>query len=169
MFLIALIFPQVSQQVFRKQNIALANQNKSNSFTFIAKDKNNLLDIKSVDGEITNQPSLRKVFVLQLLLIKAGSKQVYSFVFWLELLFSEPFENETVQSIVLFLRERYTTFQIHLLLRFKIKTQTKLIKTKSAPVSFAHLIKSAFVQSQTSFFFGQLILRDNFSNQVFCF
>ena len=89
------------EKVFRKQNIALAIQNRSSSFTLIAEDKNNLLDIQSADGEITNQSSLAKVFVPQSLLIKAGSNQVYSFVFRSGLLFSEPRENETVQSIVM--------------------------------------------------------------------
>ena len=90
-----------NQTVFRRPNIALAIRNKSNSFTFIAEDKNNLLDIQSADGEITNQSSLANVFVPQSLLIKAGSNQVYSFVFRSGVLFSEPLENETVQSIVM--------------------------------------------------------------------
>ena len=90
-----------AEKVFRKQNIALAIRNKSNSFTFIAEDKNYILDIQSVDGEITNHSSLAKVFVPQSLLIKARSNQVYSFVFRSELLFSEPLANETVQSIVM--------------------------------------------------------------------
>ena len=90
-----------NQTVFRRQNIALAIRNKSNSFTFIAEDKNNLLDIQSADGEITSQSSSAKIFVPQRLLIKAGSNQVYSFAFRSGLLFSEPLENETVQSIVM--------------------------------------------------------------------
>ena len=90
-----------NQTVFRRQNIALAIRNKSNSFTFIAEDKNNLLDIQSADGEITGQSSLAKIFVPESLLIKAGSNQVYSFAFRSGLLFSEPLENETVQSIVM--------------------------------------------------------------------
>ena len=90
-----------NQPVFRRQNIALAIRNKSNSFTFIAEDKNNLLDIQSADGEITSQSSLAKIFVPESLLIKAGSNQVYSFAFRSGLLFSEPLENETVQSIVM--------------------------------------------------------------------
>ena len=90
-----------NQTVFRRQNIALAIRNKSNSFTFIAEDKNNLLDIQSADGEITSQSSSAKIFVPQRLLIKAGSNQVYSFAFRSRLLFSEPLENETVQSIVM--------------------------------------------------------------------
>ena len=91
----------VPLKVFRKQNIALAVQNKSSSFTFIAKDKKNLLDIQSVDGEITNQISLAKLFVPQSLLIKARSSQVYSFAFRSGLLFSASLKNETVQSIVM--------------------------------------------------------------------
>ena len=90
-----------NQTVFRRQNIALAIRNKSNNFTFIAEDKNNLLDIQSADGEITSQSSLAKIFVPESLLIKAGSNQVYSFAFRSGLLFSEPLENETVQSIVM--------------------------------------------------------------------
>ena len=90
-----------NQTVFRRQNIALAIRNKSNSLTFIAESKNNLLDIQSADGEITSQSSSAKIFVPQRLLIKAGSNQVYSFAFRSGLLFSEPLENETVQSIVM--------------------------------------------------------------------
>ena len=90
-----------NQTVFRRQNIALAIRNKSNSLTFIAENKNNLLDIQSADGEITSQSSLAKIFVPESLLIKAGSNQVYSFAFRSGLLFSEPLENETVQSIVM--------------------------------------------------------------------
>ena len=89
------------QKVFGKQNIALTILKKINCFTLIARDKNNLLDIQSVDGEIIDQVSLGKVFIPQSLLNKAGSNQVYSFVFRSGLLFSEPLENETVQSIVL--------------------------------------------------------------------
>ena len=90
-----------NQTVFRRQNIALAIRNKSNSLTFIAENKNNLLDIQSADGELTSQSSSAKIFVPQRLLIKAGSNQVYSFAFRSGLLFSEPLENETVQSIVM--------------------------------------------------------------------
>ena len=46
-----------NQKDFRRKNIVLAIRNKSNSFTFIAEDKNNLLDIQSADGEIANQSS----------------------------------------------------------------------------------------------------------------
>ena len=91
----------VPQKVFGKQNIALAIQKKSSSFTLIAKDKNNKLNIESVDGEITDQLSLAKIFVSQSLLRKAGSNEVYSFVFRSGLLFSEPLTNETVQSVVI--------------------------------------------------------------------
>ena len=77
------------------------------------KDKNNLLDIESFDGEITDPLSLAKDFVSESLLIQAGSNEVYVFVFKSGLLFSEPLTNETVQSIsflLVFLRERYTIF-----------------------------------------------------------
>ena len=91
----------VMLKVFRKQNIALAIQNKSSSFTFIAQNKNNLLDIQSVDGEIANQLTLVKLFVPQSLLIKARSTQVYSFAFRSGRLFSESLEKKTAQSIVM--------------------------------------------------------------------
>ena len=71
----------VPEKVCGKQNIALTIQKKSNSFTLIVKDKNNKLDTESVDGEITDQLSLAKVFVSQSLLTKAGSNEVSSFVF----------------------------------------------------------------------------------------
>ena len=89
------------QKIFRKHNIALAIQNKSNSFTFIAKEENYLLDIQCVDGEITNKFSLAKFFVPQTLLIKAKSTHVYSFVYRSGLLFSRSFGNKTVQSLVM--------------------------------------------------------------------
>ena len=90
-----------SQKTFKKKNIALASQNISNSFTFVAKDKNNFLDIESFDGERTNQISLAKLFVPQSLLIKAKTTQVYSFVYRSALLFSQPSYNDKEQSIVM--------------------------------------------------------------------
>ena len=69
------------QKVFRKQNVALAIQNKSNSFTFIANDESNLLDIQIADGEATNQVSLGRFFVPQSLLTRAESTQVYSYIY----------------------------------------------------------------------------------------
>ena len=89
------------QKVFRKQNIALAIQNKSKSFTLVAKDESNLLDIQSVDGDVVNQTSVAKLFIPQSLLKKANRTQVYSYVYRSGLLFSQPFENKTLQSIII--------------------------------------------------------------------
>ena len=89
------------QKVFRKQNIALAIQNKSKSFTLVAKDESNLLDIQSVDGEVLNQTSAAKLFIPQSLLKKADRSQVYSYVYRSGLLFSQPFGNNTLHSIII--------------------------------------------------------------------
>ena len=86
------------QKVFRKQNMALAIQNKSNSFTFIAKGESSLLDIKTADGEATNQTSLARFFVPQSLLKRAKSTQVYSYIYRSGQLFSQ---NEPIQSIIM--------------------------------------------------------------------
>ena len=86
------------EKVFRKQNMALAVQNKSNSFTFIAKDESSLLDIQTVDGEATNQTSLGRFFVPQSLLKKARSTQVYSYMYRSGVLFSQ---SEPIQSIIM--------------------------------------------------------------------
>ena len=89
------------QKVFKKENIALAIQSNSNSFTFITKDENNLLDIETVNDEVANQGSLAQLFLPQSLLTKANSTFVHSYIYRSALLFSQPFENETVQSIIL--------------------------------------------------------------------
>ena len=127
------------EKVFRKQNIALAIQNRSSSFTLIAEDKINLLDIQSADGEITNQSSLAKVFVPQSLLIKAGSNQVYSFVFRSGLLFSEPRENETVQSIVMsasVLERKIYNLSDPVVITFEDQNANKTIKNKISTCQF---------------------------------
>ena len=129
----------VPLKVFRKQNIALAIQNKSNSFTFIAKDKNNLLDIQSIDGEITNQLSLAKIFVPQSLLIKARSSQVYSFAFRSGLLFSGPLENETVQSIVMSVsvpERKIYNLSDPVVITFQDQNANKTIKDKISTCQF---------------------------------
>ena len=51
------------QRVFRKQNVALAIRNKSNSFTFFAKDESILLDIQTADGEAKNPISMGRDFL----------------------------------------------------------------------------------------------------------
>ena len=86
------------RKVFRKQNVALAIQNKSNSFTFIADDESSLLDIQTADGEATNQVSLGRFFVPQSLLTRAESTQVYSYIYRYGVLFSQ---NEPIQSIIM--------------------------------------------------------------------
>ena len=128
-----------NQKVFRRKNIALAIRNKSNSFTFIAEDKNNLLDIQSADGEITNQSSLAKVFVPQSLLIKAGRNQVYSFVFRSGLLFSEPLKNETVQSIVMSTsvpERKIYNLSDPVVITFPDQNANKIIKNKISTCQF---------------------------------
>ena len=86
------------EKVFRKQNMALAVQNKSNSFTFIAKDESSLLDIQIADGEATDQIFLSRFFVPQSLLKRAESTQVYSYIYRSGVLFSQ---NEPIQSIIM--------------------------------------------------------------------
>lgn len=51
------------QRVFRKQNVALAIRNKSNSFTFFAKDESILLNIQTADGEAKNPISMGRDFL----------------------------------------------------------------------------------------------------------
>ena len=90
---------QGRQKVFRKKNMALAVQNKSNSFTFIAKGESRLLDIQTADGEATDQiKSLGRFFVPQSLLTRTESTQVYSYIYRSGVLFSQ---NEPIQSIIM--------------------------------------------------------------------
>ena len=91
------------QKAFKKQNIALAIQNKSNSFTFIATEKNNLLGIQYVDHEVNqeNQVSLAQFFVPQSLLTRVNSTLVYSFIYRSALLFPQLFEKNAIRSIVM--------------------------------------------------------------------
>ena len=89
------------RKVFRKQNIALAIENNPSSFTFIAKEENKLLDIRGVDHEVESQESLAQLFVPQSLLTRVNSTLVYSYIYRSALLFSQPFGNETIQSIVM--------------------------------------------------------------------
>ena len=89
------------RKVFRKQNIALAIQNNSNSFTFIATEESNLLDIQSVDHEVESQAFLAQLFVPQSLLKRVNSTLVYSFIYRSALLFSQPFGRKTIQSIIM--------------------------------------------------------------------
>ena len=168
--------PTIQEKVFRKQNIALAIQNKSNSFTLIAEDKSNLLNIQSVDGEITNQSSLAKVFVPHSLLRKAKSNQVYSFVFRSGLLFSEPRQNETVQSIVMSAsvpERKIYNLSDPVVVTFEDQNANKTIKNKISTCQFWVPEKKGICTvldfySVLDIYFV-LILRENFSNQTFCF
>ena len=152
-----------NQTVFRRQNIALAIRNKSNSFTFIAKEEEDLLNIQSFDGEITNQSSLAKVFVPQSLLIKAGSTQMYSFVFRSGMLFSEPRENETVQSIVMSAsvpERKISNLSDPVVITFQDQNANKNIKNKISTCQFWVPEKKGFyIVSDIIFlyFFGQLL------------
>ena len=89
------------RKIFKKQNIALTIQNNSNSFTFIATEKNNLLDIQSVDHEVEKQASLAQLFVPQSLLTRVNSTLVYSFIYRSALLFPQPFGKNAIQSIIM--------------------------------------------------------------------
>ena len=89
------------QKFFRKRNIALAIQKRSNSFTFIAKDENNFLDIQTADGEVTSQNSLATFFVPQSLLTRAKNSQIYSYIYRSGLFFSLQTKNEQVQSVIM--------------------------------------------------------------------
>ena len=89
------------RKVFKKENIALAIENNSKSFTFIAKQENNLLDIQSVDHEVESQTSLAQLFVRQSLLARVNSTLVYSYVYRSALLFSQSLRNERIHSIIM--------------------------------------------------------------------
>ena len=112
------------QKVFKKENIAFAIENNSNSFTFIAKEENNLLDIQSVDHQVESQASLAQLFVPQSLLARANSTLVYSYIYRSALLFSQSLGNETIQSIIMAAsvpEKKNQTFMIQLLLLSKLK------------------------------------------------
>ena len=112
------------QKVFEKENIALAFENNSSSFTFIAKEENNLLNIQSVDHGVESQASLAQLFVPQSLLARANSTLVYSYIYRSALLFSQSLGNETIQSIIMAAsvpEKKNQTFMIQLLLLSKLK------------------------------------------------
>ena len=152
-----------NQTVFRRQNIALAIRNKSNNFTFIANDKEDRLNIQSFDGEITNQSSLAEVFVPQSLLIKAGSTQMYSFVFRSGVLFSDPRKNETVQSIVMSAsvpERKISNLSDPVVITFKDQNANKNIKNKISTCQFwVPEEKGIYIVSDIIFlyFSGQLL------------
>ena len=162
----------VKLKVFRKQNIALAIQNKSSSFTFIAQDKNNLLDIQSVDGEIANQLSLAKLFIPQSLLIKARSTQVYSFAFRSGLFFSESLQNETLQSIVMSAsvpERKISNLSDPVVVTFQDQNANKTIKNKISTCQFWIPEKNGICAVSDFMFFGQLIREIIFQMNIFVF
>ena len=127
------------QKVFKKQNIALAVQNSSNSFTFIARDENNILDIQSVVDEGVNQASLAQLFVPQSLLERVNSTLVYSYIFRSPLLFSKPFENQTIQSIVMAAsvpERKISNLYDPVVITFQVKNADEPNKSKSSTCQY---------------------------------
>ena len=134
-------------KAFRKQNIAFAIQNKSNSFTIITKDENDLMDIQCVDGEITNEFSLAKLFVPQSLLIKAKRPHTYPFLCRSGLLFSRPFGNETVQSLVMAAsvpERKISNLQDPVVITFEDQSSNKTKRNKIKQSS-GYLRKTVFI------------------------
>ena len=125
------------QKVFRKQNMALATiQNKSNSFTFIAKGESSLLDIQTADGEATNQTSLGRFFVPQSLLKSAKSTQVYSYIFRSGQLFSQ---NEPIQSIIMAVsvpERNISNLQVPVVISFQDQNTNKTNNSKISTCQF---------------------------------
>ena len=94
-------YPRLTQKKFKRRNLALTIENRTNSFTFIVKDNGQVLEIKTLDGEITNEVALAKLFVPQSLLSKANGAHIYSYAYRSGLLFLQDFESEAVKSIVM--------------------------------------------------------------------
>ena len=93
--------PRLAQKKFKRRNLALTIENRTNSFTFIVKDKGQVLEIETADGETTSQVSLAKLFVPRSLLSRAHDIHIYSYAYRSGLLFLQDFESEAVQSIVM--------------------------------------------------------------------
>ena len=130
------IAKQGRQKVFKKRNMALAIQNRSSSFTFIAKDESRLLDIQTTDGEATNQPSLGRFFVPQSLLTIAKSNQVYSYIYRSDVLFSQ---NEPIQSIIMAVsvaERNISNLQDPVVIGFQDKTTNKTKNNKISTCQF---------------------------------
>ena len=143
------------QKIFRKQNMALAIQNESNSFTFIAKDNSSLLDIQTADGEATNQMSLGRFFVPKSLLTNANSTQVYSYIYRSGLLFSQ---NEPIQSIIMavsVLERNISQLQDPVVISFQDQNKDKTKNIKISTCQFWMPEKNGifFLFSITFFFF----------------
>ena len=127
------------QKIFRKKNLALTIRNRSNSFTLVAKDENNLLDIQSGDVETTNEFFVAKLFVPQSLLTTANSTQVYSYIYRSGLFFSQPFYNESIQSIILAAsvpERKISNLKDPVIITFKDLNANKTRKTRTSTCHF---------------------------------
>ena len=93
--------PQRTRRSFSRPNVALAIENKTNSFTFIARDQNQSLEVVTREGKLANQIALATLFVPESLLARANDVQVYSYVYRSGLLFLQDFDSQALQSIVM--------------------------------------------------------------------
>lgn len=127
------------QKIFRKKNVALTIQNRSNSFTLVAKDENNLLDMQNVDVEITTESFVAKLFVPQSLFTRANNTQIYSYIYRSALFFSQPFYNESIQSIVLAAsvpERKISNLKDPIIITFKDMNGNKTRKTRTSTCHF---------------------------------
>ena len=121
--------PQRTRRSFSRPNVALAIENKTNSFTFIARDQNQSLEVVTREGKLANQIALATLFVPESLLARANDVQVYSYVYRSGLLFLQDFDSQALQSIVMAASVPNR------------KITALLMRVKSAPVSFGCLNK----------------------------
>ena len=127
------------EKIFKKKNLALTIQNRSNSFTLVAKDENNLLDMQRVDVETTNEFFVAKLFVPQSLLTRANNTQIYSYIYRSGLFFSQPFYNESIQSIVLAAsvpERKISNLEDPVIITFKDMNANKTKKTRTSNCHF---------------------------------
>ena len=93
--------PQRTRRSFSLPNVALVIENKTNSFTFLARDQNQSLEVVTREGKLTNQIALATLFVPGSLLARANGVQVYSYVYRSGLLFLQDFDSQALQSVVI--------------------------------------------------------------------
>ena len=93
--------PQRTRRSFSRPNVALVIENKTNSFTFLARDQNQSLEVVTREGKLTNQIALATLFVPGSLLAGANGVQVYSYVYRSGLLFLQDFDSQALQSVVI--------------------------------------------------------------------
>ena len=145
------------KKIFRKQNMALAIQNESNSFTFIAKDNSSLLDTQTADGEAINQMSLGRFFVPKSLLTNADSTQMYSYIYRSGLLFSQ---NEPIQSIIMAAsvpERNISQLQDPVVISFQDQNKDKTKNIKISTCQFWMPEKNGIFFSSRYFFFFFLL------------